>query len=679
MIENRPSQKPPVIECPRATAVPAVDGNLDDPCWKTAVRIENFKNLKNGGSVKWQTRCRLLADEKFLYVGVEAMNDMAGIKEPDMQSKNYMWGKDELDLFEIFIEPWSDSKQQLYQFVINPFGDRWEFFHPGAWAREDTWDRPGWNLDWEAKTIRHQNCWMAEIAIPFYGLGIDAGTTSEWKINFLRENFLGNEISVWSPTYDSIINNRHRYAVLSGMDSNLIDRYRWSIENLKLQFPLPQMELSFVVRNQGNAERMVCIQSGQGRGSVTTLVPAGTSVPVCLPVDVSPDLSESCKIDVEISDAESGFIVHRRRAKLTVPRLLTARLEHYRYRDEKEALLFAAVDMKKAYLSQCRINMEVKQSDKILFNKETDLSGNTFSYTLPMDQFANGEYDVLITLEDGKRKILVSAGLTLRKAPLVSVNKRKKRTESRFLLDCDGDWFCAHMTDNVEQSIAEVVAGIPDNVTTYMLCSGCSKYNYPTRVGEVLGSDLSGLGRENFLPGLHSQGIDPFGIFLQALRKAGKETFITYRMNDLHADSPDHPEAPEFKKKHPDYVIDPEAVGNKTGAYLPFCFDYSRVEVREYIMATIRELVEWYEIDGLQLDWMRFPRHLPGSPEQAWEKRDVITGFIADVRKLLDESGKDILLSARVPTNPEGCRCVGLDISEWTTRGSLILSSQRLF
>ena len=76
-----------------------------------------------------------------------------------------------------------------------------------------------------------------------------------------------------------------------------------------------------------------------------------------------------------------------------------------------------------------------------------------------------------------------------------------------------------------------------------------------------------------------------------------------------------------------------------------------------------------YDFDGLELDWMRFPRHLSGGPEEVWEKRGVITEFTAQVRELLEGSGKKIFLSARVPNNLAGCRYVGLDIAEWTRQG----------
>ncbi|MFH1570932.1 MAG: hypothetical protein ABIL09_23260 [Gemmatimonadota bacterium] len=238
----------------------------------------------------------------------------------------------------------------------------------------------------------------------------------------------------------------------------------------------------------------------------------------------------------------------------------------------------------------------------------------------------------------------------------------------RFLLDSDGTNFFAHtMTLDVEASVAEAVAACPAEVTTYLLCpNGCGKFYHPTRVGEVYPP------AERLLE-LHRRGIDPFGLLLRALAAAGKETFITYRMNDVHgADDPDAPGTAGFKKRHPGLIVDPEGARQGSGGWMAHCLDYAQPPVQEYILATIEELLELYgdTIAGLQLDWLRFPRHLSGStPEEVWEKRQVLTDFTAAVRRALDRRRPGLLLSARVPTNLPGWRRLGVDAGEWARQG----------
>ena len=234
----------------------------------------------------------------------------------------------------------------------------------------------------------------------------------------------------------------------------------------------------------------------------------------------------------------------------------------------------------------------------------------------------------------------------------------------RFLLDNDGsNFFGQTMRDDVEASIEEAVWECPANVTTYLLCAGSARFYFPTRVGEVAPTYQR-------LLRAHAEGKDPFGLFLKALRKAGKETFVTFRMNDVHnANEPDHPSVPSFRKKHPDLIVGAEAVRRGDHGWLNYCLDYSRPEVRQYLLALLREIIEGYDIDGLQLDWMRFPRHLSGTPEEVWEKRSILTEFTAEVRAMMRRSGKRRLLGARVPSSLAGCRHVGLDVAEWARRG----------
>jgi len=128
-----------------------------------------------------------------------------------------------------------------------------------------------------------------------------------------------------------------------------------------------------------------------------------------------------------------------------------------------------------------------------------------------------------------------------------------------------------------------------------------------------------------------------------------------------------------FKKRHPDFVVDVDAVKRGNANWMCYCLDYARPEVRAYILNSLADLAGRYEVDGFQLDWMRFPRHLSGrTADEVWAKRDALTEFMGSVRRMLDEvgtrRGKCLLLAVRVPTWPEGCRALGVDVAEWNRR-----------
>lgn len=161
---------------------------------------------------------------------------------------------------------------------------------------------------------------------------------------------------------------------------------------------------------------------------------------------------------------------------------------------------------------------------------------------------------------------------------------------------------------------------------------------------------------------------------LEALKASGKETFITFRMNDVHNPTDaDQWNTPRVRREHPDCIVGQDDIDAGKGGWMAYCMDYGRPEVRQYILAIIQEMVELYgdTIDGLQLDWMRFPRHLSGTPDEVWAKRQVITDFMAEVRAILARAKRPILLAARTPTTPPGWRTLGFDVAEWVRQGLL--------
>jgi hypothetical protein len=167
---------------------------------------------------------------------------------------------------------------------------------------------------------------------------------------------------------------------------------------------------------------------------------------------------------------------------------------------------------------------------------------------------------------------------------------------------------------------------------------------------------------------LHQRGIDPYTRWIAQSRVCGLSPWISMRMNDIHnVDQPDHILHDRFWKEHPEYRRTPW----RFDSWPDRAFDYGRAEVREYQMAFIREQVARYDMDGLELDWMRFGYHFrPGQEEEGAAR---LTEFTAEVRRLLDarekELGHPIRLGARVPSRPDTARRLGMDAVTWARQG----------
>ena len=231
----------------------------------------------------------------------------------------------------------------------------------------------------------------------------------------------------------------------------------------------------------------------------------------------------------------------------------------------------------------------------------------------------------------------------------------------RLLVNNDGTnlfWRKDLTPDMVKVHAAEC----PDAVTTYLLCpNGIQKMMYPGEVEE--------LSTRGALPELVKAGEDPFGLFLTELKTRKMEVFITYRMNEVHNVDKKDPDLSKFWREHPDWRVEP---GAPLGNWMAQCLDYSHGEVQERAVAQMCELLEKYRPDGIELDWMRFPRHLSGDAEKVWMNRGMLSDVVAAVKLKADELsgrlGRPVRVAVRIPSSMAGCRALGVDLADWTKR-----------
>ena len=173
----------------------------------------------------------------------------------------------------------------------------------------------------------------------------------------------------------------------------------------------------------------------------------------------------------------------------------------------------------------------------------------------------------------------------------------------------------------------------------------------------------------NLMLSLDGQGIDYLPLLIEKCREAGIAFLGSFRMNDCHHKSrPQGMLAGEFWRSHPDYRLW-EVTDGRT--YYNAALNYAVPEVRERMLAAIGEVLERYDVDGLELDWCRNPYAL--QPSEAWARRDVMTRFTRRVRAMTDAArrAKDrrIRLVARVPHDEERLRRAGLDARAWVRHG----------
>jgi len=173
----------------------------------------------------------------------------------------------------------------------------------------------------------------------------------------------------------------------------------------------------------------------------------------------------------------------------------------------------------------------------------------------------------------------------------------------------------------------------------------------------------------------HDMGLDPYKVWYDYCRTSGKAQFwISQRMNDIHhADAEWNLRTSRFWYAHPELRRKPVMDNTwKDGSGWPdFAFDYSKMEVREYEFAVFKEMVDRYDADGVELDFMRWWQNL--TPRKGREQAPILTAFIARCRRYLDElekaRGHRIGLAVRCASSYEVARELGMDAESWAREG----------
>ncbi len=159
---------------------------------------------------------------------------------------------------------------------------------------------------------------------------------------------------------------------------------------------------------------------------------------------------------------------------------------------------------------------------------------------------------------------------------------------------------------------------------------------------------------------LADQGCNYLARALARCRAKGIAPGITVRMNDMHdAPTPGTHLFSRFYMEHPEFRLNngPFCGWSATG------LNYEHAEVRECFLALIRELACDYDCDVLELDFLRFHCYFP--------RRDfvrhcaIMTGFVRDVRAILDKSGRRVALMARIAASPAAAYELGFDVAAW--------------
>ncbi len=185
----------PVAKAARLQGVIAIDGQLNEAAWKNAETYSNFIQRKPfvGMPASEKTAFRVLYDEQFLYIGIDAL---------DSEPEKIIRRTKRFDSNRIFSDDWlavkidsAHDQRTVYYFAVNPYGTRRDVkvLNNGEQFLGE------WDTVWQAAATVDEQGWHAEYCIPFVSLDYDPEKTPFMGLNITRMLRRQDEESDWAP------------------------------------------------------------------------------------------------------------------------------------------------------------------------------------------------------------------------------------------------------------------------------------------------------------------------------------------------------------------------------------------------------------------------------------------------------------------------------------------------
>lgn len=261
--------------------------------------------------------------------------------------------------------------------------------------------------------------------------------------------------------------------------------------------------------------------------------------------------------------------------------------------------------------------------------------------------------------------------------------ERNKNWRIVFNNDGGGDVFKHPKPISLPQ-LTDVIDPLADSgVDTFVFCmfSG-NLFLHDTSIGEIYSHGKVSKKAIDLI----NRGMDPMRILCERAHELNISFIVSLRMNDLH--DLFFPEAKlicKMKREHPDMLIgDKGKPYKRTKRPYPYrhhdvkslssmAWNYADPRVIQMRHKILEETLGRYDIDGLELDFLRHPIFFP--PGEEGEYAHIMTGFVREVRKMLETAGKQrnkrMEFGAIVPYSPEVCEEIGVQIHRWLKEGLL--------
>ena len=221
-----------------------------------------------------------------------------------------------------------------------------------------------------------------------------------------------------------------------------------------------------------------------------------------------------------------------------------------------------------------------------------------------------------------------------------------------------------------EEFIAARLASMADTqigLVTHETVDMDNVVTHPSKVVETVNSHLIRAGH------------DPVAMALEFCHAHDIPYFPSIRMNDVH-DSMNKPgnwsRWSVWKREHQEYLLGKQGDYQKhpNGSVKAWwsAKNFEVPEVRDRQFRVLEEMCQVYDLDGLELDFLRAPIFFPPTRDMKPvdpKHIEIMNNFMRRVRKMTEraarERGRPLLVAVRVPMSVQRSLAIGLDLRTW--------------
>ncbi len=170
--------KKPEITSIKINAPIELTGKLDNPAWALAQSVELKYEITPGENTTAPQRTVVytLYDEKNLYFGFRCFDSNPEEIRANITDRDNMFNDDWVF---VSIDTYGDYQRSI-ELAVNPFGIKGDLM-----ATSNSEDA-SFDMIWDAKAVRNENGWTAEMAIPFSSLNFPKADEQTWVLALLR-------------------------------------------------------------------------------------------------------------------------------------------------------------------------------------------------------------------------------------------------------------------------------------------------------------------------------------------------------------------------------------------------------------------------------------------------------------------------------------------------------------